>query len=67
MHNFTIKLKTKIVTLKDRTIVKRDTIDTPNTHIHDISLFWLDKDTSMESGGLTLILCHGPNFHLLVK
>jgi hypothetical protein len=43
-------------TVKDRTIVERDTIDIPNTQIHYISLFWLGTGTSIESGGLALVL-----------
>ena len=43
-------------TVKDRKIVERDKADTPNTQIHQISLFWLGADTSIESGGLTLVV-----------
>ena len=43
-------------TVKDRTIVEREKIDTPNTQIHYISLSWLGAYSSIESGGLTLVL-----------
>jgi hypothetical protein len=31
-------------------------INTIDTHIHDHSLSWLDKDTSIVSGGVKLVL-----------
>ena len=37
-------------------------IDTPNTQIHDCSFSWLGADTSIEIGGIKLVLwaqaCH---------
>jgi hypothetical protein len=33
-------------------IVETATIDTSNTHIHDLSLFWLGTGTSIKSGGM---------------
>jgi hypothetical protein len=50
-------------TVKDRKIVERDKIDTP----YSLPLFWLGAYSSIASGGLTLVLCHGPKPYLLVK
>ena len=36
----------------NRKIVERGKIDTPNTQILDLSLFWLDTGTSIKSGGV---------------
>jgi hypothetical protein len=49
-------MEKKCHTVKDKTIVERDKIDTPNPKIHYISLFWLGTGTSIESDGLTLVL-----------
>jgi len=38
-------------------IVQRGKIDTPNTQIHDRSLPWLGRGTSIKSGGAKLVLC----------
>ena len=37
-------------------IVKRGKIDTPNTQIHDWSIFWLGTGTSIKRGGDILVL-----------
>jgi len=39
-----------------RKIVKRATIETPNTQIHDCSYSWLSIGTSIESGEIKLAL-----------
>jgi len=36
-------------------IVVRGNIDTPNAHIHNSTLSWLDTDTSIKSGGVKLV------------
>jgi hypothetical protein len=40
----------------NRKIVERDKIDTSNTQIHDLSLFWLATGTPMKSCGVKLVL-----------
>jgi len=35
---------------------KEEIIDTPNTHIHDRTLFWLGTGPSIKSGSVKLIL-----------
>ena len=37
-------------------IVERSRLDTPNTHIHDDTLFLLGTDTSIKGGGVKLVL-----------
>ena len=37
-------------------IVERDTVDTPNTQIHNRSLSWLGTGTSIKSGGAKIVL-----------
>jgi hypothetical protein len=39
-----------------RKIVERDKIDTTNTHIYDLSMFWLETGISMQSVGVQLIV-----------
>ena len=40
----------------NRKIVERDKIDTSNTQIHNLSLFWLATGTPMKSCGVKLVL-----------
>jgi hypothetical protein len=37
--------------------VKRDNIDTQNTHIQDHPLSWIGIDISIKCGGVKLVLC----------
>jgi len=40
----------------NRTIVGKGKIDTPSTHIHDLSLSWLGTNTSITGGEVKLLL-----------
>jgi len=42
----------------NRKIVERGKLDTPDTKIHDHSLSWLDTGTSIERGGVKLVILH---------
>lgn len=39
-----------------RNHVNRGQFDTTNTHLHDRSYFWLSTDTSIEGGGVNVVL-----------
>ena len=42
--------------IRNRKIIERGKIDTPNTCLHYCSLSWLDTGTSTKSGGSKLVL-----------
>ena len=55
------KYHTVVTLLKcNRKIVERNKIDTPNTQIHDFSIFWLGTDTSIKCGRVKPVFI-GPN------
>jgi hypothetical protein len=43
-------------TIKPRNPVHHDTIDIPNTQIHDLPISWFVTDTAIKSGGAKLVL-----------
>ena len=52
MHYRTVETVPK----PNRKIIERSNIDTLNTQIHDHSLSWLGTDTSIQSGGVRIIV-----------
>jgi hypothetical protein len=46
------------VSKSNRKLVERGKLDTPDTQIHNHSLFCLDTGTSIENGGVKLMILH---------
>ena len=64
-----IYLTVRTIPMFNRKIIKTVTINTPSAHtcIHDRSLSWLGRSTSIQSDWIKLVFINGPKTSLLVK